>query len=1063
MKKLTLVSIGIIAFLVTEFIPITCLAASASRKQSPSDEWTDPYVNEVNRAPMHSNFFSFESVDKALQGKKENSRNFMTLDGIWNFNWVTTVAARPKDFYKKDFNDKGWDKIPVPGMWQLYGYADPIYVNQGYPWRSFFKNDPPLLPEEKNYVGSYRRSFEIPANWNGKEIIAHFGSMTACMYLWVNGKYVGYSEDSKLEAEFDITKYLTPGKKNLIAFQIYRFCDGTYLEDQDFWRMNGVARESYLYTRNKNHIQDIRVNTNLDDQYKDANLQVKMNVKGSSDIEIKLLDAKGNSVAEKTIHSAGRSKKVNDFTQSATDVVEMKISNPLKWSAEIPNLYTLLVINKSKGNINEVIPLKVGFRDVKIVNSQLLVNGQAILIKGADRHELDPDGGYVVSEERMIEDIQLMKKLNINAVRTSHYPDDNRWYDLCDKYGIYLVSESNLESHGMGYGPKTLAKNEKFALAHMERNERNLQRNYNHPSVIIWSMGNEAGMGPNFENVYRWLKKEDTSRPVQYERAGYSDYTDIFCPMYANYAKSIKYCEDPSKDKPFIQCEYAHAMGNSEGGFKEYWELIRKYPKYQGGFIWDFVDQGMRRYVDGGKKYYYAYAGDYNKYDSRIFMNFLDNGLVSPDRVPNPHAYEVQYYYQNIWAEPKDLSSGDITVYNENFFRNLKDYELVWCILSNGKSLSTGVISDLDVNAQSTSEIHLPYDLSYIKNNGEELLLNVEFRLKKADQLLTAGTVVARRQMVISNYNFPKCEVKNVYNTNNTVGDLTIKTNQRNYLTINGDNFSIDFNKNNGYLTKYVYNGKHLMKERSEMVPNFWRASTDNDFGAKLQMKLKAWRNPISEMTSFDYSMKDGMAIVKADYSMKAVNAILHMTYTINNQGVIKVEENMQTLEKEAKMPYLQRFGMCLKMPYQMDVSEFYGRGPQENYSDRNNSTFIGHYKMTADEQYHPYIRPQETGNKTDIRWWNQTDLGGYGFKFISEAPLSMSALHYSMESLDEGDVKSQGHGSLVEKADYTNVCIDKVQSGLACVNSWGAVPIDKYRLPYKDYNFVFMIIPNKL
>ena len=603
--------------LLTSLLTLIAISMGAQSFQ----EWKDPRINAVNRAPMHANYFAYESADAAKQGIKEKSANFMSLNGTGKFNWVKDAESSPTDFWKVGFNDKGWDNLPVPGVWELHGYGDPIYVNIGYAWRSQYKNNPPFVPTEENHVGSYRREISVPASWKGKDIIAHFGSVTSNMYLWVNGKYVGYSEDSKLEAEFNLTPYLKPGQKNLIAFQVFRWCDGTYLEDQDFFRYSGVGRDCYLYARDKKRIEDIRVTPDLDSEYKNGSLDITLSLKGAGKVNLTLKDAAGKEVAT---------------TQATKGTTTIEVENPNKWTAETPYLYTLYA---SLEGSNEVIPVKVGFRKVELKNTQVLVNGQPILIKGANRHELDPDGGYVISKERMIQDIQIMKQFNLNAVRTCHYPDNNLWYELCDKYGIYVVAEANIESHGMGYGEQTLAKRDDYTLAHMERNQRNVQRSFNHPSVIIWSLGNEAGYGPNFEKAYDWIKAEDPSRLVQYEQAGKTGKTDIYCPMYLTYNRSEEYSKDEQSQKPLIQCEYAHAMGNSQGGFKEYWDLIRKYPKYQGGFIWDFVDQSVRWTGKNGKMIY-AYGGDFNRFDASD-INFCDNGLISPDRVPNPHMYEV--------------------------------------------------------------------------------------------------------------------------------------------------------------------------------------------------------------------------------------------------------------------------------------------------------------------------------------------------------------------------------------------------------------------------------------
>ena len=1021
-----------------------CLAAlglTAIQAQS-FNEWKDPEVNSVNRSAMHTNYFAYASADEAKAGIKENSTNFMTLNGPWKFNWVRHADARPTDFYQTNFNDKGWDDLQVPGVWELNGYGDPIYVNVGYAWRSQFKNNPPLVPTENNHVGSYRKEIILPADWKGKEIFAHFGSVTSNMYLWVNGRYVGYSEDSKLEAEFNLTNYLKPGK-NVIAFQVFRWCDGSYLEDQDFFRYSGVGRDCYLYARDKKYIQDIRLTPDLDSQYKDGTLNIAVDLKGSGTVALDLTDTQGNSVATADLKGSG---KLN---------TTLSISNPAKWTAETPNLYTLTATLKNGNNVVEVIPVKVGFRKIELKGGQILVNGQPVLFKGADRHEMDPDGGYVVSLERMLQDIKVMKELNINAVRTCHYPDDNRWYDLCDQYGLYVVAEANVESHGMGYGDQTLAKNPSYAKAHMERNQRNVQRGYNHPSIIFWSLGNEAGMGPNFEKCYTWIKNEDKTRAVQYEQAGTSEFTDIFCPMYYDYDACIKYSEGDIQ-KPLIQCEYAHAMGNSQGGFKEYWDIIRKYPNLQGGFIWDFVDQSVRWKGKNGVEIY-AYGGDFNRFDASD-NNFCDNGLISPDRNPNPHMHEVGYFYQNIWTTPADLSKGEVNVYNENFFRDLSAYYMEWEVLKGGKAIRSGRVDNLNVAPQQTAKIKLDLGKTC---QCTEWLLNVSYKLKNREGLLAAGHTVAKDQLTLNPYKAPAMELKNVETTNVAIVTPQIIDNQRNYLIVKGENFTVEFNKANGYLSKYDVNGLEMIKEGAALTPNFWRAPTDNDMGAGLQHRFAVWKNPGLKLVRLASTTVDNQVQVTAEYDMKAVSAKLYLEYVINNQGAVKITQKM-TADKNAKVSPMFRFGMQMQMPKNFNTIEFYGRGPVENYSDRNHSTDLGIYRQSVDEQFYSYIRPQETGNKTDIRWWKQLNAGGNGVKIVAEAPFSASALHYTIESLDDGAQKDQRHSPEVKKANLTNLCIDKAQMGLGCVNSWGTIALPKYQLPYGDYEFTFILSPVK-
>ena len=999
-------------------------------------EWKDPTINEVNRAPMHTNYFAYESTDMAKKGVKENSANFMSLNGTWKFFWVKDADARPTDFWKPGFNDKGWNDLPVPGLWELHGYGDPIYVNIGYAWRNQFKNNPPYVPTENNHVGSYHKEITIPASWKGKDIMAHFGSTTSNMYLWVNGKYVGYSEDSKLEAEFNLTPYLKPGQKNLIAFQIFRWCDGTYLEDQDFFRYSGVGRDCYLYARDKKRIEDIRVTPDLDTEYKNGSLNIALQMKGNGKVNLILKDASGKEIAN---------------TQATQGKATIEVQNPHKWTAETPYLYTLYA---SLEGSDEVIPVKVGFRKVELKNAQVWVNGQPILFKGANRHELDPDGGYVISRERMIQDIQIMKQFNLNAVRTCHYPDNNLWYELCDQYGIYVVAEANIESHGMGYGKETLAKRDDYALAHMQRNQRNVQRGFNHPSVLIWSLGNEAGYGPNFEAAYGWIKAEDPSRLVQYEQAGRTGKTDIYCPMYLGYNRTEEYSKDDQYQKPLIQCEYAHAMGNSEGGFKEYWDIIRKYPKYQGGFIWDFVDQSIRWTGKNGKMIY-GYGGDFNRYDASD-LNFCDNGLISPDRVPNPHMYEVGYFYQNIWTNPADIKNGEISIFNEYFFRDLSAYYLEWQVLKGGEVMRSGRVEDLNVGPQQTAKIKLPIGKTC---QCTEWLLNVAYKLKNTEGLLPAGHTVAKQQLVLNPYKAPSMELKNKAKSNQDIVEPTVKDNDEQYLIVDGENFRIEFDKSNGYLSKYQVNGLDMMKEGSYLQPNFWRAPTDNDFGARLQVKYAVWKNPEIKLVSMQQRIENQQAVIESAYELPEVSAKLNLTYVINNEGTMKVTQKM-TADKNAKVSNLFRFGMQMQMPRSFDKVAYYGRGPVENYIDRKANADLGIYHQSVAEQFYAYIRPQENGTKSDIRWWKTLNASGHGIQVVAAEPFSASALHYTIESLDEGLYKKQGHSQEVEEADLTNFCFDLIQAGLGCEDSWGRIARPEYQIPYGDYEFTFILKP---
>ncbi|MDY3670717.1 MAG: glycoside hydrolase family 2 TIM barrel-domain containing protein, partial [Prevotella sp.] len=1005
----------------------------------------------------HTNYFAYENETLALAGQMDKSANFISLHGAWKFNWVKDADKRPTDFFKTDLDDSAWKTMNIPANWEMNGFGVPEYVNTGFAWRGHFDQKPPAVPVKDNNVGSYRRIINIPDSWDGKQVIAHFGSVTSNIYLYVNGQYVGYAEDAKVAAEFDITPYLKKGD-NLIAFQTFRWCDGSWCEDQDFWRLSGVARDSYLYARDAAvHLTNIKITPDLQNNYEDGVVQIYAEVKGQPVIEYKLLNHNGIEIIKS---DANFKKRVNGTAQ-------FTIKNVKKWSAEDPYLYTLVAtVKDQKGNIVEVVPQKVGFRKVEIVNSQLLVNGQPVLIKGADRHEMDPDGGYVVSRERMIQDIKIMKRLNINAVRTCHYPDDPVWYDLCDEYGLYVTAEANQESHGFGYGNDAEAKKPEFAKQILERNQHNVEMYFNHPSVIVWSLGNETVNGDNFIAAYKWIKEQDKSRPVQFEQAGRTgENTDIFCPMYYSHDGCDKYSKDDKFTRPLIQCEYNHTMGNSSGGLKEYWDMVRKYPKFQGGYIWDFVDQALHRnpvkpmsvkdnltYAQYNK-IKYTYGGDYNDYDPSD-NNFNCNGVIGPDRQLNPHAYEVAYEYQNIWAEAVDLQAGKISVYNEHFFRNLANYQLVWTLLQDGKAVQNGTVDKLDVAPQQKTVVTLPYQ---IPAEGE-VLLNIEFRLKKAEPLMEAGQMVAYRQLEVRTANAAAAVVAE--------GKLKVENKKKETeIKVLNDFIDIEFDKATGLLKEYEVNGVDLLGEGGTLKPNFWRAVTDNDMGAQLQKKFRVWRAPALNLQTITASKvkvgKNVNAVVKAVYDMPDVKAALTITYTIAPDGTMGVEQTMDATEGE-KVSDMFRFGMLMQLPFQMDNSTFYGRGPIENYIDRKGSQNVGIYTQTAEEQFFPYIRPQETGTKSDIRWWQQTDKAGKGFRITSGNLFSASALHYSIDDLDDGEEKEQRHSYEVPQSKYTELCIDKEQFGVGGENSWGAWPLPQHRLGYADKTFSFVISPVK-
>lgn len=1028
-----------------------CLAVLSAEAQKDKPWWLDPEVNEVNTMAPRAAFFAYETENLAKADQKARSERYLSLEGKWKFNFSKDHDKAPRDFYSLKYDDSQWTDFPVPGILELNGYGDAIYSNNGYPWRTQFRPEPPFVEERNNYTGSYRKMVTVPADWKGERIYLHVGSATSNLMVWVNGKFVGYSEDSKVSAEFDLTKYLTPGKENLIAMQVMRWCDGSYLEDQDFWRFTGIAREVYLYARPQAHIADLFITPDLVNNYQDGTLEVKLNAVGAKGetVMFSLKDKEGKEVAAQTAKVGGNGEvKVN-----------FDIKNPLKWTAETPNLYTLYTTLMDGKQVAEVVPQRVGFRKVEIKNAQVLVNGQPVLFKGANRHELDPVTGYVVSMDRMLEDIRVMKELNINAVRTCHYPNDPRWYELCDIYGIYMVAEANIESHGMGYGDKTLAKEPTYEKAHLERNESNIKIYKNHPSIIFWSVGNEAGHGPNFEKAYDLVKAYDPSRPCQYEQAGQNGKTDIFCPMYYDYGGCDKYSQGDNP-RPLIQCEYAHAMGNSMGGFKEYWDMVRKYPKYQGGFIWDFVDQGLRVKNKQGKTIY-AYGGDFGRYPTSDH-NFNCNGIINPDRKPNPHANEVRYYYQNIWATAKDLKAGEVEVYNENFFKSLDDVELQWTLESEGKVLANGR-NALDIPAQQKRVVKLD-GYSLPADVKGEVVLNLDFVLKKAEPMLDAGYAVAREQFVVNPYTFPTMEsvlavTSGKYDTRKVEKEEKVA-----WVTLSAGNTSVTFNHWNGWIDYLDVDGKPMLEEGYAITPDFWRAPTDNDYGAGTQRKLHAWKNPEMKMKSFKVVENEGKAEkgVEVVYDMPSVEATLTMTYTLTPAGELVVNEAM-TVNKDAKhKPELMRYGMQLVMPKAYNMLTYYGKGPGENYIDRNNGDRLGVYDAKVADQYWGYVRPQESGNKTEVRYWQVKDENGKGLEFYSFAPMECSTLNYLASDLDDGWDKNahQSHSGDLTPRDFSVVKLAARQRGLACVNSWGAIPLEQYRMPYQDYSFTYVIRP---
>ncbi len=1044
MKKLMTAVLCVMA------LGMAAVASGATKKQTLPD-WQNPQVVQRNRIPMASHF--------ETDGLK------LMLNGVWNFNWNEDMNARPTDFHTLAFDDSGWDTIPVPGMWELNGYGDPVYLNVGYAWRGHYANNPPFPADWHNYVGQYRRTFTLDEDWKGKDIFLHIGSATSNVRVWINGKEVGYSEDSKLEARFDITKFVKTGE-NLIALEIFRWCDGTYLEDQDFWRLSGISRDVYVYSREKKRIEDIKVLASASGK---AEFRADVS-KGVTSVAFEILDPYGKQVADLKVPV---SKNVAE--------TEITVPSVKQWSAETPWLYTLKVSSFDKQGQTETTSIEIGFRDVAIEGGQLLVNGQPVLIKGANRHEMNPYKGYVVSEADMIQDIQIMKRLNINAVRTCHYPDDPLWYTLCDRYGLYVVAEANNESHGMGYGKESLANDPDYELAHIERIRRAVQRDFNHPSVIIWSMGNEAGNGPNFYKGYDLIKSMDTSRPVQYERAEGAANTDIMCPMYWDHNWCEKYSAS-NPDRPLIQCEYAHAMGNSMGGLKEYWDLVRKYPAYQGGFIWDFVDQALRWPADAekyGTDHIFVYGGDFNDYDPSD-NSFCCNGIIAADRTLHPHAYEVAYQYRSILtaAAPEEALAGKVNVYNENFFIDLSRYMLQWNVEVDGVQVLAGVVPSIQAAPQQTVTVDLGYDAQTVKEAAgvadlasHDVYLNVRYVLKRADGLLQAGDEVAYDQILVNEAalpvfanasGLPEYGYESELHTFSGLMDFEGSQNRR------ISPWKAVFDAASGSLVSYTLGEKELVE--APLAPCFGRAVTENDLGAGLDRRQNLWRSAQFNVASFNVEKTDFCYRVNVQYAPIGEAALVKMVYDVYADGTIAAREEMTDAGKLAEAFMLPRFGMQMAMPGNFSTFEFFGLGPHENYIDRASSALMGHYVQNVNDQYHyGYVRPQESGTKTQIKWMKVLDDNGAGFEITADVKFSASVLPFSWEEMDVrkmGD--NQAHSLELKAAAHENdrsygktwVNFDLMQQGLACINSWGALPLEQHRVKAQPYQFNFVLRP---
>ena len=1010
-------------------------------------EIQDPKVLGINKELPHATLMPFLDFEKAVQGDRTKSEFHKSLNGIYKFKWVPKPSERPSDFYDESYDVSQWDEVSVPGNWQMQGYGKPIYSNIVYP----FPKNPPYVPENDNPVGSYLKEFEVPNNWNGRNIFIHFDGVESAFYIWINGKKVGYSQGSRTPAEFNITKYLNKGK-NRLAVQVYRWSAGSYLEDQDFWRLSGIYRDVYLFSTPQLHVRNFTITSNLDKSYKDAELIISTKVKNYSEtvlkenkLEILLLNQNNKIVVKNTVGI----KELEYLVANGEAIItyKRKINNPLKWTAETPNLYSVVIkLLDGDNNTIEIVSAKYGFRAVEIINGQLTINGIPILVKGVNRHEHDHLSGHYISEESMITDIRLMKQFNINAVRTSHYPNVPRWYELCDKYGLYLIDEANIESHGMGYdNDKTLGQNLDWQEMHLDRIERMIERDKNHPSIIIWSLGNEGGSGINFQAASEWIHTHDPTRPVHYERAGLESYVDIVSPMYTKIPGLIKYAENHN-DRPLILCEYAHAMGNSVGNLQDYWDVIAKYDVLQGGFIWDWVDQGLLEETESGEKYW-AYGGDYG--DTPNDLNFCLNGLVFPDRSLTPKLWEVKKVYQYIKFKILNADKGLFEIKNSYDFTNLNKFEINWKIFKNGNEIVNGVIEDLDVNPHETTEIKIDYSNLNLADESE-YFINYYVVTKLEKPLISKGHEVAKEQIRISQSSFAKPPLAD------KAGALKVED-KEDALVITSTKTRFVFNKSSGMIVSMKHGDMEFI--HAGLEPNFWRSPLDNDIGFKMPQKSGIWKDAGSKriLESFAHEKDNSNVTITCEYHLPSIDANYILTYSISGNGDILISNEFIPGKKD--LPIIPRLGMTMTLPKPFSHVEWYGRGPHENYCDRKTSAFIGKYKSTVSEQYEPYICPQENGNKTDVRWMKLTNENGNGLQFIGMPGFEFSALPNKMDDfyrptwgiLHTYDIKAR---------DEVYLTLSHKQMGVGGDNSWGAMPLKKYQIPVKHYKYSFLIRP---
>jgi len=1028
-------------------------------------DWENPAVFNINGEAYHASFISFPDEKSVIEGKNTSSPNYLSLDGIWKFHYADSPDKRPFWFFKDDFDTRKWDDIEVPSNWQMKGYDVPIYVNAAYP----FKKNPPYIEHSWNPVGSYKRTFTVPASWKKKDVFLQFGAVSSAFYVWVNEQLVGYREESKLPAEFNITKYLRKGK-NSLAVEVYRWSDGSYLEDQDFWRLSGIQRSVFLHARPETRIADFFAVADLENNYKDGNLKLSVELEsaesntGDLSLKASLFDGIDEIYSsEKKTRMEGRKVSL-DFTGQFPSVK--------RWTAETPELYTLvLTLKDQSGKILESVGTRIGFRKVEIKNSQLLVNGVPVTLKGVNLHEHHDITGHVIDEATMLKDVQVMKSNNVNAVRTSHYPQQELWYDMCDIYGLYLIDEADIESHGMGYDKDiTLADKPEWAAAHLDRMQGMVERDKNHPSVIIWSLGNESGDGHNFLNTYKWTKNRDATRPVQYEREGDQTnaperHSDIVCPMYSKIEFIEKYAKDPKNDRPLIMCEYAHSMGNSTGNLQDYWDVIEKYPKLQGAFVWDWVDQGLLKTDANGIKYW-AYGGDYGEEGIPSDGNFCINGLTWPDRTGKPGLSEVKKVYQYIGFEPVDLKTGRIRITNKYDFITLADFTVLWTVYSDGIAVKSGKLAFPHLQPHHDTVASIPFgDIEPAP--GTEYFLNLMAARRDEWNLVPPDHIYASEQFLLP------FEGKPLYGKKDELRVLQTKTEGKIFI-VSGEGFNVRFDLEKGRIASFRSDDRELLIQGPE--PDFWRPPTDNDYGYGMDMKLGMWKKAgentvVRKVNITQPEMDKVIVVMEYDIPGPGGDKIAGYVSAFTIMGSADVIVKNQFSKLSDKIPEIPRMGMQMRIPEDYSNLRWFGRGPHENYSDRKTSAFTGLYESSVDDQYVPYIRPQENGYKTDTRWLTLTDEDGNGL-LVSGLPLicfaALRNVHDDFESPGRlsqyrSDAKTANtHTNDVKPGDFVNLNVDYGQMGVGGDDSWGAEIHPKYRLTDKKYEYSFRIRPVK-